>query len=414
MNRWGKAFLVCLRIAIGWHFLYEGLWKIGSDTGAVAYSTSWYPLQTSVARLRDGYTNAPPGDYARADRWFDEIVRTFKARNHALDEVQKARLGELRDKVKLAVLAASRGEIAPSGIVGFDWIYLRDEVLQLPPSPTGEVFSSLPFIQASAGPFRTAFRAAVPDIDGLARLSVASAQAALETRRHEIQRHFARASRPFDEEQQRKLAKACEDLKAETAVALEDEAFRGRLTDYRALRSRVDRDAALLTAPFSRERLMEDRRRLDNIAGELLASVADPIEELAVQAQGIATVAQLAAGPFAAPPGPSVWIDRFIKFALTAIGLCLLLGLFTPAAGAAAAAQLLVFYLASPPWPGLPAATLGGHYLYVDRNLVEMFAALAVAATGTGRIAGLDAVLPGFRRRKTAPALETSGPVLAG
>jgi hypothetical protein len=40
-----------------------------------------------------------------------------------------------------------------------------------------------------------------------------------------------------------------------------------------------------------------------------------------------------------------------------------------------------MFYLASPPWPGMPAASMGGHYLYVDRNVVELVAALAVAAT---------------------------------
>jgi uncharacterized membrane protein YphA (DoxX/SURF4 family) len=408
VNWWSKAFLVLLRIVIGWHFLYEGLWKIDSDTGAAAYSTSWYVLEPSVARLREYYATAPAGDYARADGWFDEIVKAFKARNHALDEGQKARLGELRDKVKLAALSASRGEIPRSEIVTFDWIYLRDEVLHLSPAPADEVFTALPFIQASTGPFRGLIRAAVPDIDGLARLSAVSAQSALDARRNEILRHFADAGHAFDQEQKAKLAKVCDDLKAAVAVTVDDNSFRARLADYRALRVRVDRDSGLATAPFSRERLAEDRRKLDLIAGELLAFVNEPVEELAFQAQQIATVAQLAAGPFAPVASASVWIDRFIKCGLTAMGLCLLLGLFTPAAAVAAAAQLLVFYLASPPWPGLPASSMGGHYLYVDRNLIEMFAALTIAVTGTGRIAGLDAYLPALRRRKTAPAMEAA------
>jgi uncharacterized membrane protein YphA (DoxX/SURF4 family) len=406
------VFLVCLRIAVGWHFLYEGLWKIDSDTGAAVYSTSWYPLQTSVARLRDYYATAAAGDYARADAWYDEIVKTFKARNHSLDELQKARLGELRDKVKFAVLAASRGEIAPSEIIGFDWIYLRDEVLKLSAPPPGEVFSALPFIQASAGPFGGAFRGAVADIDGLERLSAASVQRALDRRRGEILEHFAKFGRPFDEQQKAKLAKASEDLKVAAAITVNDASFRARLADYRELRARVDRDAASVAAPFSQERLQEDRRKLDAMSGELLAFVNDPVEELAVQAQQFATVPQLAAGPFAAPPSPSAWIDRFIKVGLTAMGVCLLLGLFTPVAAVAAAVQLLMFYLASPPWPGLPAATLGGHYLYIDRNLVEMFAALAIAATGSGKFAGLDAYLPVLRRRKIATP-EVQEPVLA-
>jgi uncharacterized membrane protein YphA (DoxX/SURF4 family) len=79
-----------------------------------------------------------------------------------------------------------------------------------------------------------------------------------------------------------------------------------------------------------------------------------------------------------------------VKWGLTAIGLCLLLGLFTPVAALAAAAQLAMFYFASPPWPGLPAALMGGHYLYVDRNLIELVAVLVVAAVPAGQWAGLD------------------------
>ena len=99
--------LVALRIAVGWHFLYEGVWKTDSDTGAVAYATSWYTLHSSVARLNDWFAQNPPDPanlqpaMARVDLWYDDIVRTFKQRK-ALGEDQKARLLELRDKVKLA------------------------------------------------------------------------------------------------------------------------------------------------------------------------------------------------------------------------------------------------------------------------------------------------------------------------
>ena len=105
------------------------------------------------------------------------------------------------------------------------------------------------------------------------------------------------------------------------------------------------------------------------------------------------------------------WIDRSIRWGLTAIGLCLMLGLFTPVAATAAALQLAMFYFASPPWPGLPAATLGGHYLYVDRNLIELIAAGVIATTGTGRWSGLDAYL--FRTRKQAATVGQTAAVAA-
>ena len=186
MNRWSKVFLVALRLAVGWHFLYEGLWKIDSDTGATVYTTSWYPLQSSVSRLRDYFESTSEVKIqpatARIDAWYDEIVKAFKGRNLALAEDQKARLADLRDKIKLAAADAAQGAIRPNEVVNFDWIYVRNAVLQTPAAPEAERFTALPFLQQSAGPFRPAFRALVRDIDGFERLTAASAQAALDQR----------------------------------------------------------------------------------------------------------------------------------------------------------------------------------------------------------------------------------------
>jgi uncharacterized membrane protein YphA (DoxX/SURF4 family) len=135
------------------------------------------------------------------------------------------------------------------------------------------------------------------------------------------------------------------------------------------MRRRAADDTSRVTAAFSRERLDADRAKLDVIAGELLGLVNEPLSELAVQPQTIATVEQLGAGPLPRPGDAARWVDRGIKIGLTVIGCCLLLGLFTPLAAIAAAVQPGVFYFASPPWPGFSAATLGGHYLYVDRNV---------------------------------------------
>lgn len=407
MHRWSTAFLVALRLAVGWHFLYEGLWKIDSDPGTTSYATSWYILHSQVARLRDYVERTPETarDPARVDAWYDDIVRAFKARK-ALGEDQKARLADLRDQVKLA--AAGRAD-APGGIVNFDWQHVRDEVLKIAAEQEGERFTSLPYLQQSAGPFRPLFRALVPDMDGLERLTVRSARAALDRRHDEILRHYAAAGKPFDAAQQRKLAAARDALKQAIADTMNDPGFQARLADYRLMRERVRGGASSAQTPFAKERLAADREKLDTIATELLGFVNEPLAELAVQTQGIASVDQLGAGPLPRPGDPSGWIDFSIRWGLTAIGACLLLGLFTPFAAIAAAAQLAVFYFASPPWPGLPAAALGGHYLYVDRNLIELVAACVIATTGTGRIAGLDAFLHRILERKPWFSTNNSG-----
>jgi len=384
MNRWSKGILVALRIAVGWHFLYEGIWKIQSDTGATAYATSWYPIESTLARMRDAFAQ---GRAADVDGWYDEVVKAFKGRAEALSEEQKGRLAILRDQVKLR---AAEGE---AEVVNFDWLYVRDAVLQIPPAAEAERFTALPFLQASAGPLRPAFRALVRDIDGLDRLTTASAQAAIDRRAEQIARHYG-----FTGEQRARLAQVSDRVKSGFASTWRDPAIQARLADYRSLRTRVNglTDGG---PPFQRERLAEDRKKLDQVAGDLLAIANEPGDELAVQAHSIVSVGQMAAGPVPRAHAPADWIDFVMKWGLTAIGSLLLLGLFTPYAAIAAALQLTMFYLASPPWPGLPAATLGGHYLYVDRNLIELIAAGAIAATGSGRWAGLDAYLPQRIRR---------------
>jgi uncharacterized membrane protein YphA (DoxX/SURF4 family) len=379
MNPSTRLCLIALRIAIGWHFLYEGIYKVDSNTGAVSNLTSHYALQASTARLRDAFQKAPPGSLdretalARADQWHDEIVRAFAAQK-ALGEDQKARLAALRDQVKLNAIAASRGEIPPEDVVNFDWTYVHAETLKVPPPAQAERFTSLAYLQSSAGPARGLFRALVPDIDGLERLTVASAHSRLDRRYDEILAHYADAGLPFSPEQQTKLAKARDAVKSSLAATISSPAFQARLADYRALLRRVSSDGSALHAPFTRERLDADRKALDAIASDMLAFVNESISEMAVQTYAIATVRQLAAGPL--PADTHLWVDTAIQFSLIAIGASLMLGLFTPIAALAAAAQLLMFYLASPPWPGLPAASLGGHYLFIDRNLIELLACL--------------------------------------
>ena len=103
-----------------------------------------------------------------------------------------------------------------------------------------------------------------------------------------------------------------------------------------------------------------------------------------------------ASGPFsglfrtlAEPPWLAV-VDLGIPLALAAIGVCLMLGLFTQTAAAAAVLLLLTFYVAAIPMAGVPEPRAEGAYLIVNKTLVEAAAALVVLTARTGSIAGLD------------------------
>jgi uncharacterized membrane protein YphA (DoxX/SURF4 family) len=140
----------------------------------------------------------------------------------------------------------------------------------------------------------------------------------------------------------------------------------------------------------------------------LLAFVNEPMVELTRQAQTVATADQLNEGPAPRPRGQTWFIDWAVKWGLVAMGLGLILGLFSQVAAAAAALQLAMFYFAAPPLPGLPAATMGGHFNYIDRNLIEMIAALLLVTVPSGKWAGLDAwldlwVYPRLCRKQPAP-----------
>jgi uncharacterized membrane protein YphA (DoxX/SURF4 family) len=101
------------------------------------------------------------------------------------------------------------------------------------------------------------------------------------------------------------------------------------------------------------------------------------------------------------------WSDFVVRYGLPIVGVCLLLGLLTRTACIAGAYFLLMFYMAMPPLPGLPENPKAeGHYLYVNKNIIEMMALLALATTTSGRWVGLDGLLhffSPFRRRRPAP-----------
>lgn len=87
------------------------------------------------------------------------------------------------------------------------------------------------------------------------------------------------------------------------------------------------------------------------------------------------------------------WSDNLVKYGLTAVGFCLLAGLFTRTACVAGAVFLLLFVLAMPPLPGLPDnPKLEGHYLYINKNIIMVFALFALATTRSGRWLGIDGV----------------------
>jgi len=99
-------------------------------------------------------------------------------------------------------------------------------------------------------------------------------------------------------------------------------------------------------------------------------------------------------------PGVLNSVDFLNTWGLIAIGLGLILGLFTKAAAISGAILLLVYYLNNPPLIGLEyTVPTEGSYLIISKTLIESMALVALAVFPSGSFAGLDIFVQRFRNR---------------
>ena len=92
--------------------------------------------------------------------------------------------------------------------------------------------------------------------------------------------------------------------------------------------------------------------------------------------------------------------DALNIWGLVLVGLALMLGALTRVAAVGGMLMLALYYLAYPPLFGAAPAAAEGHYLIVNKNLVELLALAVVAAVPTGQFLGLDRLFMALRRRK--------------
>jgi thiosulfate dehydrogenase (quinone) large subunit len=93
-------------------------------------------------------------------------------------------------------------------------------------------------------------------------------------------------------------------------------------------------------------------------------------------------------------------VDFLNTWGLIAIGIGLMIGLFTRAAAISGALLLFVYYLNSPPLIGLEyTMPTEGSYLVVSKTLIEACALLVLAVFPTGLMAGLDIYVLRFIKR---------------
>ena len=276
-------------------------------------------------------------------------------------------------------------------------------------------FTAEPFLSQAKGPLAGLFYAMIPDLDGRQRLHVVAEDnqkkhvdsGPIAVRWGQYRQDLLQYLKPRDETDQA-ATRAYQRFDADSEKTCL--AFKTSMESYFA--ANVDRIAAYFDAldrfeqspearqdaPFQKQRhwdrMMELRAEANTWLKDIEAQEASykkALYELMDEKQREKMAAM--------PPNWKIWqwdrmeqINFAVTYGLTAIGLCLMLGLFTRPAAVGGALFMCFVVMTQPAWPAIypPDPPIVGHALVVNKDFIEMVALLVIAAASAGRWGGLD------------------------
>lgn len=249
-------------------------------------------------------------------------------------------------------------------------------------------WSAAPFFANANGPLAPEYRKLVWDWDGKFRLSKGGIMLTFARFRDQVGTHYG-----FDEKQKAQA-------QANYANAIEQyewviESNATDLEEFELGRQRIEEFSTDAKEKELRDGVSSLGGQRDTIRREWLSKGAPTLQQIDTlwanyesEQNKIATPEQRQASGYLNFVKPRTnlidtsTIDRVVPYFDMAIGLCLLIGLFTPVAALAAAGFLGSVFLSQLP----PASGPNSTYYH----LVESMACLVLAGTGAGRFAGVD------------------------
>jgi uncharacterized membrane protein YphA (DoxX/SURF4 family) len=287
-------------------------------------------------------------------------------------------------------------------------------------------FSSAGFLSQCKGPLGDYFRNLMPDPMGAERLK-AENQPQFAARIDDYLARFKTKYKPSLEQLAGadQLAGACkvqiEQWLAENREAIVDylheldrldasKASKPFPTMPEGVKSADDRVVVAPSVPSQQRRIWEKQSELQGQANRWFAELERIERDFQRLLDSLLEADQRAQGRLDHPLTEIEQIDRVVSYGVTAIGLCLMVGLLTRFSCFAGGLFLLSIVLAQPDWPGLypPPHPSVGRALVVNKEFVEMMALFALGTTHVGRWGGLDFIMhywilrPLFGRRETS------------
>lgn len=260
-------------------------------------------------------------------------------------------------------------------------------------------FSSEMYLRNASGPLRDHFRGLVDDLHGERKLDAAAVEADWTATVERFEQYF-----DFDAAQRERANQKVAELKEKVAQYLDAEPTAKAIKEYREKLAEAAAAEAKDSPPFARDQLRKARGELEAKRRELTGPVADLTAELRQELASIAGDKPMDLATewkFWWSDTPLVArVDKITMWGLFLCGGGMVVGLFSRLSALGGAALLTLFYLSNPPLPGLPPApNAEGTYLFVNKNLVEQLACLALATMPTGVWGGLDALIRGLITR---------------
>jgi len=417
------VFLVVLRMCIGWQFFYEGLWKYQREGTAEEWSAAGYlsnargPLRDEYRGLLDDPDDLKWLDYEHVDnRWTNWKERFVKY--YGLTEEQQAELDlllngpkEFRGRSRFPEVAEGigiGGSLKRRNIIRMErdekdknrrYMLIVNGELHLTPRERdnlmrmGRKVEDRNQLIANAAHWLFLPQAEVDFAQRQADLADAFQRALSDV--------YKRSSRLSYRERLTVLLKGDPErvtkIRDDQQPGSVDHKRPGKIDEYKQRLKRRDEMLSGAKQDFQHEHLNKEWKRISELRAELVGPVKKLEQDLQRDARRLLTVAQLEKGRVRmAPPSTIDRIDTATMWGLMVIGMLLIVGLFSRLSALAGGLLVLSFYLAMPPWPGLPPMPGPEHSLIVDKNLVEVLALFSLTFIPTGKYFGIDAVFIGL------------------
>ncbi len=405
--------LVVLRLSIGWQLMYEGLWKIKTLKSPTPWTSAGF-LKNSQGPLRGVFRNMtgdPDGlsllDFDTVDTSWNDWYGRFNA-HYQLSEGQIRSMDRLLNGAHSMVgkrkAYAEPLKALPLGIEDLNaatrvskkvaWFDVKAGRLYV----DGTIFMKL----GEKAKLDAAVAGRLDDEDK-------SDDVAVKAYLRAVQRVFDRQKKGMGfRDRLRGALKGNPEL-----VGNEGWQRLGKNDQYHQTLSRYETLLAEADQDFEWDHLQKTAQGVSSLPGvatlraELTAPIRALDNELKLAAQKLLTPEQRTTGPPSSGANAQQIVDSMTIAGLTILGLLLIIGLGTKYVAIAAAFMLFNFYLAMPPWPGVPEAPGPEHSFIINKNLIEVIALLGIALMPTGHWFGLDGVIANCCGRKSDAEFST-------